>query len=80
MEGDTRTKVNILILTSVKYYNGYIPTVRSFSLQVGAVIVNRETNSIIGKGWNRVPEGCEEQFSWDFVNKKPSSEKHLYGK
>ena len=52
----------------------------SFTLQVGAVIVNRDTKRIIGRGWNRVPRGCEDQFSWDFVNSKDRGEKHLYSK
>lgn len=32
--------------------------------QVGAIIVNPNTNTILGEGWNRMPAGCEERFGW----------------
>ena len=48
--------------------------------QVGAVLVNPD-GDVVGKGWNRMPEGCEEMFQWDRDRNNESLDKgkHLYG-
>ena len=46
-------------------------------LQVGAVIVKRDT--VLGKGYNRMPKGCEE-LPWSDDEKEPLDSKYPYGK
>ena len=49
-------------------------------MQVGAILVDCN-EKVIGKGWNRMPVGCEDRFSWKYGNDVPFKDgKHLYGK
>lgn len=46
--------------------------------QVGAVVV--KGGKVVGRGWNRMPLGCETRFSWQRDKDKPIEEgKHYYG-
>jgi deoxycytidylate deaminase len=34
------------------------------NFQVGAIIVDPLNKKVLGKGWNRMPRGCEDRFAW----------------
>lgn len=54
-------------------------SVSTLSPQVGAVIVNPDTKTIVGKGYNRKPIGCEDRFQGK-DNEAFEPGKHHYGK
>ncbi len=65
---DESTKVISETVIIVLYFDIY---------QVGAIIVH-SNGEILGEGWNRMPAGCEEKFSWD-KGKDPLKMKYYYG-
>ena len=50
--------------------------------QVGAIVVDPQTKEVVGKGYNRMPKGCENKFKWTRDKEKEPLEsgKHYYGK
>ncbi|CAG9859913.1 unnamed protein product [Phyllotreta striolata] len=47
------------------------------SSQVGACIVNEDQN-IVGVGYNGMPNGCENKFSWEKYADNPLERKYMY--
>ena len=49
------------------------------NIQVGAVLVKE--GKVVGKGWNRMPTGCEGEFAWgrDRGVEPLENGKQLYG-
>ncbi|XP_034158762.2 deoxycytidylate deaminase [Pangasianodon hypophthalmus] len=45
--------------------------------KVGACIVNQKGN-IVGIGYNKMPNGCEDEFSWERGEHKDPKKKYLY--
>ena len=48
--------------------------------QVGAIIVDPNTKEVLGKGWNKMPEGCEDRFAWSKGDNDILKTKYPYGK
>lgn len=47
-------------------------------LQVGAVVVDKDKENVLGTGWNRMPKKCEGKFSWARDGAVEAG-KHFYG-
>ena len=48
-------------------------------VQVGAIVVSID-KVILGKGWNRMPTGCEDRFTWSKGDDDVLKTKYPYGK
>ena len=47
--------------------------------QVGALVVSKD-KAILGEGWNRMPAGCEDRFTWSKGDDDVLKTKYPYGK
>ena len=48
--------------------------------QVGAIIVDSRGEKVLGEGWNRMPQGCEDRFAWAKGLNDILKTKYPYGK
>lgn len=46
---------------------------------MGAIVVS-SNNVILGEGWNNMPAGCEERFTWSKGDPDVLKTKYPYGK
>ena len=47
---------------------------------MGAIVVDSKNDIILGKGWNRMPTGCEDRFTWSKGDPDVLKTKYPYGK